>query len=222
MKTTMKAALAILAGGVSLCASAQGTFQDLNFEEATIPPGTTYSVSVANALPGWTLDYGDTPQTQIGYDDQSLGGTAAFLTGKGTYLPAIDGNFSIELYGGGDGNGQREDVSISQTGQIPVGTQSLLFEGGWFSGGPGPNISIGNDNLTLFPVGSEFGANISTFAGQTEQLKFTVPGGYGPYFFDDISFSPNAITTPEPNALTLMGIAGLLSGIYRRFAPRPR
>jgi hypothetical protein len=223
MKVTMKMALVVCAWGVSLSATAQGTFQDLNFEEATIPPGTTYSLSVADAIPGWTLDYGSTPQTQIGYNDQSLGGTAAFLTGIGSYWPAIDGNFSIELYGGGNGQGGVEAVSISQTGQIPSGTQSLLFESGTFSFVQ-PVVSIGNDELTLFPVTSHgnyttYGANISAFSGQTEQLQFTVPGGYGPYLFDDISFSPNPITaTPEPDALVLMGIGGIVFALYRRIS----
>jgi hypothetical protein len=128
--------------------------------------------------------------------------------GAGSYLPAIDGNYSIELYGG------REDISLSQTGLIPAGTQSLLFEGSWFSEGPDPNVSIGNDNLTLFPVGQGlYGANVSAWAGQAEELKFTVRWDYGPYFFDDISFSPGAV--PEPSPALLTGITGTAFGVWR-------
>jgi len=55
-------------------ASAQGTFQDLNFEEANIVPifGDPYAVTVANALPGWTVDYGNLQQSDVLYNDPSL------------------------------------------------------------------------------------------------------------------------------------------------------
>ena len=110
-------------------------------------------------------------------------------------------------------------MSISQTGVIPSGTQSLFFEGAWFPGGPPPDVSIGNDNLTLFQIGGEmFAGNISAWGGQTAQLTVTVPGGYGNYVFDDFSFSTSAV--PEPSALALTAIGGLLFALCRRFAPK--
>jgi hypothetical protein len=118
------------------------------------------------------------------------------------------------LYGG------LTPVSISQTGQIPFGTQSLFFEWGGSSLAQ-PQVSIGNDSLTLFPVKSGvYGANISAWAGQVEQLSFTVPAGFGPYEFDDISFSPGAV--PEPDPLTLTGIGAIVFGIYRRLVSKRR
>jgi hypothetical protein len=140
----------------------------------------------------------------------------------------IDGNFSVLLWGGAYPSGVIAAASISQTGEIPPGTQSLLFDAG---GGPEdpPAVFIGNDGLTLFPVGSGtggngvaytvWGGNISSWAGQNEQLTFSE--GVTPSFIaliDDISFSPIAVI-PEPSPLVLTGIGGLLFGLYRRFAP---
>ncbi|HUD82338.1 MAG TPA: hypothetical protein VMQ67_02495, partial [Candidatus Saccharimonadales bacterium] len=175
-----------------------------------------YAVTVANALPDWMVEYGNVQQTQMTYNEVSLGGTVATLIADGyptlTGLTALDGNFSVLLYGG------PMPISISQTEQIPLGTRSLLFEWGG-SDLVQPQVSIGGDSLTLFPVRSGvYGANISAWAGQVEQLSFTVPAGYGPYEFDDISFSASAV--PEPNPLVLTGLGGVLIALYRRYAPK--
>ena len=81
---------------------------------------------------------------------------------------------------------------------------------------------------TLFPVGtgvspggmdySIYGADVAPWAGQTEQLSISAPVGSGGFEIDDISFSPGAV--PEPSALSLMGIGGLLFALYRRFAAK--
>jgi hypothetical protein len=89
-----------------------------------------------------------------------------------------------------------------------------------------PEVYIGNDLLTLFSVGSGvgvsdsytiYGANISAWADQTEQLTFSA--SLGNIAIDDISFSPTAVI-PEPSPLVLSGIGGLLFALYRRFAPK--
>jgi hypothetical protein len=220
---------AMLVGGAM--GNAQGTFQNLDFEQASIIPivgsPNPYAITVADALPYWTVSYGTVQQTQIYYNVQSLGGTLVSLYASGYpsafggSLPIIDGNFSVSLDFGAV-NGVRTAPSISQVGQIPAGTQSLFFDA---TGLPsGSEVLIGNDSLTLFPVGTGngngtgytiYGANISAWAGQTEQLTFT-SGGY--WEIDDISFSPGAV--PEPSTLELTGIGGVLFALYRRFAPK--
>jgi hypothetical protein len=74
-----------------------------------------------------------------------------------------------------------------------------------------------------------YGGNVSEWAGQTAllditQLAPTSPDGeHSPsgLQLDDITFSPNAITTtPEPDPFILMGIGGALFAAYRRFAPK--
>jgi hypothetical protein len=221
---------AMLVGGAM--GNAQGTFQNLDFEQANIVPITgslsPYAITVANALPGWTVDYGVTQQTQIYYNAPSLGDTAVTLYANGYQYalggspPIIDGNFSLLLQYGSI-NGILTPASISQTGQIPSGTESLLFD---VRAGE-PEVSIGNDNLTLFPVGSGQGvsvgytiyaANVSAWAGQTEPLTFS--STLGNILIDDISFSPGAV--PEPSPLVLTGIGGILFALYRRFARKQR
>jgi hypothetical protein len=203
-------------------ARAQGSFENLNFEEANIVPitGQPLAITVANALPGWTVDYGTDQQSQIFYNDASLGAAQVTLFANGSpgiLGPIIDGNFSVLLQPGAF-NGAFADASISQTAQVPQGTQSLLFDA---YAGP-PEVLLGNDQLSLFPVGSGqgvstsytiYGANISAWAGQTEQLTFSSP--LANILIDDISFSPNA-TVPEPTPLALAGIGTALFAIYRR------
>jgi hypothetical protein len=202
--------------------TAQGTFQDLDFESANIVPipGHPFAVTVANALPGWIVDYGNVQQSQIYYNALSLGATQVTLDANGyggIPGPILDGNFSAVLQAG------PTSVSISQTGQIPSGTQSLLFDWAEFTSAMPPTVLIGNDSLALFPVGNGpssliYGANVSAWAGQTEQLTFNVPAGFGSFVIDDISFSTGAV--PEPSALALAGIGGVLIALYRRYAPK--
>ena len=157
-----------------------------------------YAVTVANALPGWSVFYGTVQQTQILYNDASLGTTAVTLYANGypgNPGPIIDGNFGVLLQGYVI-NGVPTAASISQTGLIPSGMQSLLFDA---AGGPSsppvpPDVFVGNQEISLVPVGSGpnytlFGGNISTWAGQTEELTISAPGLSGNWEIDDISFS---------------------------------
>jgi hypothetical protein len=77
-------------------------------------------------------------------------------------------------------------------------------------------VAVG-PNYTLY------GANISAWAGDTEQLSFSAledtTSGLNNWEINDISFSPT-VATPEPNTLVLTGIGSLLFTLYRRFAPK--
>jgi hypothetical protein len=210
-------------------AEAQGTFQNLDFEAANIVtiPGQPFQAAVADALPGWTVDFGSAPQTQIPYNSTIDGGQATveiFANGyPGGPGPVIDGNFDVFLQGGRF-NGVPVNASISQTGQIPSGTQSLFFDASF-----GPvtplQVFIGDQQIPFFAVGiggaprvdyTVYAANISAWAGQTEQLTFSSAGGFN--LIDDISFSPQAV--PEPSPLALTGVPALIVTLYRRFAPK--
>jgi hypothetical protein len=59
-----------------------------------------------------------------------------------------------------------------------------------------------------------YAANISAWAGDTEQLTFSALEGYAGannWLIDDISFSTNAVT-PEPNIVALSAIGHAQSG----------
>jgi hypothetical protein len=126
--------------------------------------------------------------------------------------------------------GGSETASISQTGIIPAGTQSLHFEGlPAIADGGQVQVSIGTQTVPVVQIGTGpnytlFGANISAWAGKTESISFTVGPAPLPYTvnnweLDDITFSPNTVV-PEPSPFALTALGGLLFALYRRLAPK--
>jgi PEP-CTERM motif len=211
----------VLAVGMS--SQAQGTFQNLNFEQADpISAGNPlepYLVTAASALPYWTVTFGGVQQTDIFYNDPSAGSPMVTLLGPGDvyYNGPIDGDYSVLLQGGEE---PFVPASISQTGLIPAGTQSLLFEAVRLGAPVGQlQVLVGNQSLALTEVGTGpnytlYGASISAWAGQTEELTFsalTSNSGQNNLEIDDISFSPNAV--PEPSTWALLLMAGAAFGV---------
>jgi hypothetical protein len=133
-------------------------------------------------------------------------------------LQPIDGKYSVLLTGTG------ATASISQTGLVPVGTQSLLFEAN--AGNGTLAVLVGNQTVPITAVGTGpnytlYGANLSAWAGQTEPLTFSAlqfNSGLNSWVIDDISFSPTTI--PEPSPIILTGVGALVFALYRRFAPK--
>jgi len=192
-----------------LSMQAQGTFQNLNFESAN--PGTTFSfgVPVSSALPGWTVTIGGVQQTDVGVNAFSTGAPYVSLIGPGGPVSAIDGNYSVLL----TGSAVPSVPSISQTGLIPAGTQSLLFEA--VPGLGSLSVVVGSQVVPIAAIGAGanytlYGANISAWANDTESVTFTAGednNALNSWTIDDISFSPNAV--PEPNTLALVVMGGL-------------
>ena len=207
----------------SVTGFSQGSFQNLDFEQATLVPfGNGYSAE--DALPSWQAFIGTTPTPTVGLNSLALAATTISLIALP--LPPIDGNYSVMLEGGVVEMGNvltPESASISQTALIPVGTQSLLFKAAAQSGNGLLNINIGSQNVSYTALSSGpnytlYGANISAWAGKTEELTFTASGsssGINPWELDDISFSPNTVT-PEPSTLALTALGGFLFGLWRR------
>jgi hypothetical protein len=232
----MKTALIILAALFSGSVLAQGTFQNLNFESADVSgySPSSQNVPTSSALPGWTAYYGTTPTSTAWYDGISLGGAIiSVIDNKAPSFAPLQGNYSAFLFGGPYQGQANDSVSIRQSGIVPGGTQSLLFEG-YVSGAPF-TVTLGGQTIAMIPLqnfpGSGFippytlyGGNIpSAFEGQSETLAFTELAPSPQQFpsmleLDGISFSPQ--TVPEPSPLALTGVGGLLFALYRRFAPK--
>jgi hypothetical protein len=221
MRTTIqrnfrKAAFSIFLLLSPLGAAGQGTFQNLGFENTILtvfernPSIPSYATNAT--VPGWdwsphgNAGYGD-PNTTVSFNDIALDAPAVTLHGTNSFRPAIRGSYSILLQGGttagGLATGNTNGASVFQTGQIPADSLSLIYLGGGavrvsFNGQTLPRIAVGSTaNSTIW------GADISGYAGQSGELRFTAPW-LSTGMLDSILFSPTAI--PEPSVLVLSAI----------------
>jgi len=209
-------------------ASAQGTFQNLDFEEANpVSTGNPPFVTAASALPGWTIFCGTTQQTEVALNAESTGQAVANIFGPGSSVPAIDGNYSAGLQGGGNPQtGGSVTTSLEQTGGFPVGDQSLLFKA-WGQIG-GLSVDVNGTSLPLFTLAATgnytlFGVDVSAYAGQTATLALVDapnPPAVGLVELDDITFSTSSV--PEPSSAVLGALGGLMFAAYRRLKKRPQ
>lgn len=241
MKTPRTLFLCLIIFCAHTFAQAQG-FINLNFESATLVPvpGDLYNrVQFAQAFSGWTGTVGGVQQTLalsnnvyldsagIAIIDHNWTNSAAYKNG-GFYPPVsglIQGNYTAILMSGLDlQTYQIEDATLSQTGQVPLGTQSLQFKAyeafdslGSFA------VTLGGQNLSLVTISNAlnytlYGANVSQWAGQTVELAFTVfaenPHVNDEYLYlDAIQFSTQPV--PEPSAFALTAFGTLLLGFRR-------
>jgi hypothetical protein len=193
------------------CATAQGTFQNLDFEQAIdVPtyPGSPF-IWTTDAFPGWTVYAGGGPQTEVARDGVLYAVAALADTAPPSLV--LDGNFSAILAGYGLVS---VTAAIGQSGVIPAGSESLRFLSlGQLS------VSFAGHSLPLQVLGNGpnasqiYGANISAYAGQYGQMLFQAgPGGI--YVLDNISFSSQAI--PEPGAPSILGLGALVLSLWRR------
>jgi hypothetical protein len=124
----------------------------------------------------------------------------------------IAGNFSVSLSSG------TPAASISQTGLVPVGTESLLFEAHADPFQEFLSVSLGGQNLAFSAISTSanytlYGADIAAFAGQTETLAFSAssPLSVGSVWtIDNIQFSPSSIPEPSASCLLLLGSGALM------------
>ena len=193
-------------------------FINLDFERATIVRDTSspyypYAVYASNAIPGWTPS-GFLGSNEILYNDISLGAACVSIFDTSGLYPVIDGTFSIQIYGGANG---APGASISQTSLVPVPAKSILFKA-YKSPAPGGtlSVSLGGQGIpfSALSTGSNYtmyGGDISSFAGQIQQLIFSAPPGNNAYWvIDDIQFSSLAV--PEPSVFGVSALGALLLG----------
>ena len=201
---------------------AQSTFRNLNFERSVIvsssPSGFGFNSGTAN-VPDWTEynawgDVNYSGGTTLIYNNQPLDSPGASLEGVDYWTPALDGQFSVMLQGGTiyypyGTNG----ASIGQTGQIPLAAKSITY---WGASQNGLQITFNGQRLSFNPISvaanhTVYGADISTYAGQTGELLFTAPWPEnGGTLIDDIQFSNLPI--PEPSVFGLCALGALLLG----------
>lgn len=197
-------------------ATGQG-FQNLDFEDTTltvtlINPGYPIPFYATNAtVPGWgwsphqTFGYGD-PSTTVSFNNVALDAPAVTLHGTDSpFAPVISGNYSILLQGGSQFFPTQYvgGASIFQTGSIPITAHSLTYFG-WslqvsFNGQPLSPVA-----LETTPNYTKWGIDISAYAGQTGELRFSVPR-LGGSFIDGIEFSSTIIPEPSGFSLSLLG-----------------
>jgi PEP-CTERM motif len=201
-------------------------FTNLNFESPTIitssPSGYGFNSGTAR-IPGWTTygNYFDKggDQTIALFNNQGLDSASVSLVGTNYWTPAIQGNYSVLLFGGTFAYQQvyntTNGASIGQTGQIPLTAQSITY---W---GNALQVTFNGQSLSFMDVSNTlnytiWGADISAFAGQTGQLLFTAPGLTYGSMLDNIQFS--SLPIPEPGILSLFGLGGLAFLCHRRKA----
>jgi hypothetical protein len=231
-----------ITGAVLLAAAlsvyGQGTFQNLDFESANLSaiPAGQYGgeVSLSAALPDWSASIAGVAVTQVLQNNLTITAASVDILGPdwtSTFSGVIDGNYTAVLESVAI-SGTTDDASIFQSGTIPIGTQSLELKAWSFQPTAQFTVSFNGNTLSAVPLSSGqsasgqpytvYGFNVIPYAGDPGQLEITtiVPNGNGlsQIEFDDISFSPGAV--PEPTALALSGIGGVLIALYRRFAPK--
>jgi hypothetical protein len=201
-----KLLLWVVVVATKVCASAQGTFQNLDFEQAKIIIDNAPAlIAASDALPGWAVFADGVPLNEVQRDSVLFDGAGIADTPSALL---IDGNFSAILAGPGLSS---VPMSIAQSGTVPAGSESLRFLAGapFLVSFAGHSIAIallgpGNPNGLLY------GGDISAYAGEYGQLVFQTyalsSGGVNP--LDDISFSTQPI--PEPGALSILFVGALM------------
>jgi hypothetical protein len=217
----------------------QGSFINLDFESPITPliPSKMFNyVPATNALPGWAVYLGPDQFDSVRYNQQSIGTAAVSLLGPGSGANVFQGQYMVYLYPGPSPvTTLSVPASIAQNGTIPDNARSLSFYAGLRADGQ-LAVSFGGQVLPVLPMEvtplgpfyltGRFAADISAFAGQTGELRFSAPPASG-FFLNDawldaITFSSQPI--PEPGAFTMFALASLLLGWQplRKKTPLPR
>ncbi len=226
MKTTKLIALCSIALLCGVQAQAQGTFENLNFEQATITPTPVDEygsyANPAQAFPDWTIGGA---ATVVLYNSETLGSPAVDLIGpdfpNALGLTALQGSYSVLMQDFGLPPQYYPPPTLSQTGTLPTNAQSINFLASPIPGfGDAGIVELNGVAIPLVPIsGGRLAGNISAWAGQTVQLTFTVPStGENFFYFDDIEFSPTPV--PEPRIVALTAIGGLFFGRRKWLARR--
>jgi hypothetical protein len=215
-------------------------FMNLNFEQASVAPAPlNYTPSdaqnpicAASALPYWTVTEDGTVCTAVWGEPVALDETSVALVAASAN--PIQGNYSVQLSAYADAPSDLyRSSSISQTGLIPIGTQSIQFliasptNAG--SVPPNPTMTLNGSPISLSVVSQSggvmtMGGNVSAFAGDTATLAFLCQATTGASFpanenyfnLDNIQFSTSPVPEPSEIALTALGALFLCFRRWRK------
>src|SRR6266487_415667 len=149
---------------------AQGTFQNLDFEAATlIPiPGDPFGrVEFAPAFPGWVGYVGTNAQSMADHNNRLLSESGIAIMGPDFPSPSLfQGHYYAALY---TAPGVPVGPTLAQTGLVPSTAQSIRFYGG---AQDVPFVRFAGQTIPLSALGTTsaytiWGGDISSFAGQT-------------------------------------------------------
>ncbi len=228
MKTTLATCIAALIL-YEIPAFGQGSFVNLDFESArlpVLPVGQGSVASSTNAFPGWTCYLGTAQQESVLYNAFTAGSAAISILGPNFEVgPAIEGSFDAVLMAG-QSLGGTVSASMSQTGIVPIFSQSIQFKA-VVSPLEAHLITLSMDGvpISLQPIATAptytiFGGNIALFAGQAATLTISAlpPFGVGSFnfVFDSISFSSVAVPEPSTLVLFVLGFSVLWHRLWRR------
>ena len=225
----------LLAAGLALLVSvagipAQGTFQNLDFELATLVPvpGQPPFYYFAQAFPGWTGYIGGEQQGLTWYNGVTIASAGFSIIDRSYSIPpgtpsgVIEGNYTAVVMSGVSGVGQMYDATLEQASLVPVTAESLQFKAFFSPGGTGSyfSVSLGGQTLPLVTLGSGdnytlYGADVHSWAGQTAELAFTCHTNIqwsfpAELYLDSIQFSNQGV--PEPGVFGLSALGALFLG----------
>jgi hypothetical protein len=206
---------------------AQG-FVNLDFESVNISGYSPRSqIPVSDGLPGWTALFvsstGTNFASQVLFDGISLGGAGISINDSSLYpgFVPFQGSYCATLFGGPFIGPTLVSAEISQTGLVPVGTQSLLVDIQQ-SGPPFFVVFLGGQVINMIPLQAfanytVYGGDVSSFAGQVATLTFAQPAPPSNppsgVLLDNIQFSSSSV--PEPSEFALTALGALLLGCRR-------
>ena len=223
MKTRYSIISLLVCGGLS---GQAGAFVNLNFENAKRPPvfvdgpPSNSQVAIADAFPGWSASLGGRPLATVLYNNLTLGSGSVDLFSTLPPRPEYGADVIAGRHSAGLQNGAGY-AALAQTGTIPVGSRSLLFDsaGGVqvaLNGSLAPLLELGYTTTGEHTGYVTYSADVSALAGQTVELRFTYPPVGLLATFDNIRFSPEALViVPEPSTLALVGFGGLALWMLR-------
>jgi hypothetical protein len=195
----MKRVLWFLSLLVTLGDSIQAApFQNLGFDDANTNNASgsgNLTGTPADLLPGWKIFSGNHPLKNVNVDFVPSGDDYAILYSTNIYLalgfppPPVDGRFSLTLIPLFDvDQSQSIPYTLEQTGDIPAGASVIHFLGFWsgrleltLNGSAIPLVYVPRPSGVV-PEFDVYG-DISAFAGQTVDLKFTTMITSQPFLF---------------------------------------